>query len=123
MVRKFDDLVERTKNFTSHNLGKIDEVALEMSQIEQELDKKEALINKLKQEFEQNTIPESVDLPDMKFTKALQPEFTGELPKDDEPDESTSLSVRMALGETKYEEEKDENIERIMADIKEFEQQ
>ena len=35
------------------------------------LDKKEALINKLKQEFEQNAIPESVDLPDMKFTKAL----------------------------------------------------
>ena len=58
----------------------------------------------------------------MKFTKALQPEFTGELPKDDEPDDSTSLSVRVALGETNYEEEKDENLDRIMADIREFEQ-
>ena len=42
-----------------------------MSQIEQELDKKEALIMKLRQEFEQNTIPEGVELPQMKFTKAL----------------------------------------------------
>ena len=123
LVKKFDDLVEKTKNFTSHNIGKIDQVAQEMSQIEHELDKKEALITKLRQEFEENTIPEGVELPQMKFTKALQPEFTGELPKDDEPDESTSLSIRMALGETKYEEEKDENIERIMADIKEFEKQ
>ena len=24
LVKKFDDLVERTKNFTSHNIGKID---------------------------------------------------------------------------------------------------
>ena len=31
LVRKFDDLVERTKNQTSHNIGKIDEVAQEMS--------------------------------------------------------------------------------------------
>ena len=38
LVRKFDDLVERTKNQTSHNIGKIDEVAQEMSQIEKELD-------------------------------------------------------------------------------------
>ena len=123
LVMKFDDLVERTKNQTSHNIGKIDEVAQEMSQIEKELDQKEALITKLRQEFEESSIPDAVELPQMKFTKALQPEFTGELPKDDEPDDSTSLSVRMALGETNYEEEKDENIDRIMADIKEFEQQ
>ena len=123
LVRKFDDLVERTKNQTSHNIGKIDEVAQEMSQIEKELDQKEALITKLRQEFEESTIPDAVELPQMKFTKALQPEFTGELPKDDEPDDSTSLSVRVALGETNYEEEKDENLDRIMADIKEFEQQ
>jgi len=24
LVKKFDDLVEKTKNFTSHNIGKID---------------------------------------------------------------------------------------------------
>ena len=63
LVRKFDDLVERTKNQTSHNIGKIDEVAQEMSQIEKELDQKEALITKLRQEFEGSTIPDAVELP------------------------------------------------------------
>ena len=63
LVRKFDDLVERTKNQTSHNIGKIDEVAQEMSQIEKELDQKEALITKLRQEFEESTIPDAVELP------------------------------------------------------------
>ena len=63
LVRKFDDLVERTKNQTSLNIGKIDEVAQEMSQIEKELDQKEALITKLRQEFEESTIPDAVELP------------------------------------------------------------
>ena len=63
LVMKFDDLVERTKNQTSHNIGKIDEVAQEMSQIEKELDQKEALITKLRQEFEESTIPDAVELP------------------------------------------------------------
>lgn len=59
------------------------------------------MFNKLKEEFENNPLPESVELPKMTLTQALagkddDEEFT-ELPKDDDPDESTSVAVRLAL--------------------------
>ena len=69
------------------------------------------MFDKLRQEFENNTLPEAVAMPNMTFTQAIagkdEEEFT-ELPKDDEPDESTSLAVRLVMNQKEYKEEKDE---------------
>ena len=62
----------------------------------------------------------------MTFTQAvagkIEGEFT-ELPKDNEPepDESSSLAVRIAMNDKQYAEEKDDKLDAIMADIREFE--
>ena len=82
------------------------------------------MFDKLRAEFENNNLPEAVAMPDMTFTQAIagkdEEEFT-ELPKDDEPDESTSLAVRLAMNQKEYEQEKDDKLDKIMADIREFE--
>ena len=75
------------------------------------------MFDKLRQEFENNTLPEAIEMPSMTFTQAIAgrdgEEFT-ELPKDDEPDESTSLAVRLVMNQKEYEEEKDDKIDKIM---------
>ena len=95
-----------------------------MTKIESELDQKQEMFNKLREEFESKSLPEAIEMPQMTFTQAVagtkEEEFT-ELPKDDEPDESTSLAVRLAMNAKEYEEEKDEKLDKIMADIREFE--
>ena len=101
LFQKYDDFVERSKEFRKEKRGKIDQFQEEMAQIEEELDKKQEMFNKLKEEFENNPLPEAVEVPTMTLTQALagkddDDEFT-ELPKDDDPDDSNSVSVRLAL--------------------------
>ena len=102
---RFDNLVEQRKGFTTDKLGKIDQMQEEMAQIEAELDEKQEIFNKLKEDFEKNPLPEAVETPRASITLAIMgkdddEEFT-ELPKDDEnlddEDESTSLAVRLAM--------------------------
>ena len=84
------------------------------------------MFNKLKEDFENNPLPDAVEMPTMTITEAItgpnaDDEFT-QLPQDDDDqDESTSLAVRMALNQKHFEEEKDDKLDQIMADIREFE--
>jgi len=118
LTAKFDNLVEQRQGFTTDKLGKIGQMQEEMAHIEAELDKKQEIFDKLKEDFEKNPLPEAVETPRASITHALnlsnlhtlaimgkdddeepeeKKEFT-ELPKDDEDlDESTSLAVRLAM--------------------------
>ena len=68
------------------------------------------MFNKLKEDFENNPLPDAVEMPTMTVTEAItgpnaDDEFT-QLPQDDDDlDESTSLAVRMALNQKQVEEE------------------
>ena len=63
MIDKFDDFVERSKGFANEKRSKIDQVEEEMTKIDLELEAKLEMFNKLKEEFENNPLPEAVELP------------------------------------------------------------
>ena len=129
LAQRFDDLVEQRKGFTSDKLGKIGQVQEEMARIGEELDRKQEAFAKLRADFENNPLPEAVEAPKATITLAIMgrddDEGFTELPRDDEDleedDDSASLAVRRAMGQKEFPEEKDEKLDAIMADIREYE--